>query len=439
MNRVIFNCMLFLVVILSACDEDSASEIFDASISITSDKTTYNEGDGTILITASSSLTNTSGSDITVNYTVSGTATSAEDFEELSGSLVILEGASEASLNITLIDDSADEEDETIILTLSDVDGDVTASGAVTLTINDNDSGTTTTDDCTTQLEVDQTRGECGEDHTSASLDAPTFTNVLDEANDIRTITTNSIPDHKFGLFGKDQGALNPNAITVQSQTFELDATPELAGETTELLSMTSGPAYSFGIVFSGIELDPLPAEPWPHTVPFTDPSVNWEWNMEAVNLDLGFDCNNAHVQPQGKYHYHGFPSLYIETLSLDEENPGMTLVGYAADGFPIYYKYGYSTADNSSSDVKSLTSGFTLRSGEREGDGVTAPCGDYNGTYSNDYEYIEGQGDLDECNGRTGVTPEYPDGTYYYVLTETFPVIPRCFKGTPSNEFAIN
>ncbi|MBL0185636.1 MAG: YHYH protein [Candidatus Obscuribacter sp.] len=44
--------------------------------------------------------------------------------------------------------------------------------------------------------------------------------------------------------------------------------------------------------------------------------------------------------------------------------------------------------------------------------------------------------GDLDQCNGRTGVTPEYPQGTYYYVITETYPFIPRCYHGTPDPSF---
>ena len=30
----------------------------------------------------------------------------------------------------------------------------------------------------------------------------------------------------------------------------------------------------------------------------------------------------------------------------------------------------------------------------------------------------MAGLGDLDECNGRFGSTPEYPQGTYYYVST---------------------
>ncbi len=52
------------------------------------------------------------------------------------------------------------------------------------------------------------------------------------------------------------------------------------------------------------------------------------------------------------------------------------------------------------------------------------------------DWEIIEEVGDLDECNGRTGSTPEYPDGTYYYVIRDEFPFIPRNFRGTPDDSF---
>jgi len=39
-------------------------------------------------------------------------------------------------------------------------------------------------------------------------------------------------------------------------------------------------------------------------------------------------------------------------------------------------------------------------------------------GTYIEDYEYIIAFGDLDKCNGRNCVTPEYPRGTYAYFVT---------------------
>ena len=39
-------------------------------------------------------------------------------------------------------------------------------------------------------------------------------------------------------------------------------------------------------------------------------------------------------------------------------------------------------------------------------------------GTYEQDYEFVGGEGKLDEANGKAGKTAEYPDGTYFYVVS---------------------
>ena len=52
--------------------------------------------------------------------------------------------------------------------------------------------------------------------------------------------------------------------------------------------------------------------------------------------------------------------------------------------------------------------------------------------------QVLAGLGDLDECNGRSGVTPEFPNGTYYYVISNSFPFIGRCLQGTPSTDFRL-
>ncbi|RMG64855.1 MAG: YHYH protein [Bacteroidetes bacterium] len=257
----------------------------------------------------------------------------------------------------------------------------------------------------------------------------------LSESGSSRVITSNSIPAHLVGLFGQGPGSLNPNAIAEVQKTYTVPLSPSLAGTPTELLNPQQGPAYAFGVLLNGVLLDPVAAEPWPHEGFFAT-NVNWEWNLDAMIINLGLDCNNAHVQPNGKYHYHGTPALYLEGLNLAGDE--MVLVGYAADGFPIYYKYGYTDPDDAGSGVEALTSSYELKTGERPGDGTSAPCGEYNGVYTNDWQYTPGLGDLDACNGRTGVTPEYPGGIYYYVITDTYPFLSRCLKGSPSNDFRI-
>gem|GEM_PF-2155068 len=44
--------------------------------------------------------------------------------------------------------------------------------------------------------------------------------------------------------------------------------------------------------------------------------------------------------------------------------------------------------------------------------------------------------GDLDRGNGRFGVTSEYPEGIYYYVITADFPFIPRFWRAHPGPDF---
>jgi hypothetical protein len=109
-----------------------------------------------------------------------------------------------------------------------------------------------------------------------------------------------------------------------------------------------------------------------------------------------------------------------------------MTLVGWAADGFPIYAVYGYKDPGNAESGVKELKPSYRLKTGTRP-DG---PGGSYDGRFEEDFEYVEGLGDLDEFNGRQGVTPEFPDGTYHYVISNTYPFIGRSWRGTPDPSF---
>ncbi|WP_296385793.1 YHYH protein [Winogradskyella sp.] len=288
--------------------------------------------------------------------------------------------------------------------------------------------------DCESDQVLDSSRGACNE--------TLAFANSYNQTilGNNRIITSNSIPEHMVGRFGMGSGSLNPNAISEQNETYTITMNPMESASLTALLSTTgigpnAGPQYSFGVLLNGVELDPVAAEPFPHEG-MMNPNVNWEWNLEALNVNLGLDCNNAHVQPTGKYHYHGSPILFLEALNAPTDT--MTLIGYAADGFPIYYKYAYSDATDNNSSVVAMSSSYQLKSGARGGDGVTAPCGTYDGVYSNDYEYVSGLGSLDEANGRIGITPEYPSGTFYYVITDEFPSIPRFFKGTPSQDFRV-
>lgn len=230
-----------------------------------------------------------------------------------------------------------------------------------------------------------------------------------------RVITYNNIPDHLVGTFPNGG---NPNTISEQDKTMTVPAAPQLAN------SSTSGQGYVGGILFSGVTLETFTAEFFVGSTGTTN--MGWNINTFQSTRDLGLDCNNAHVQPTGSYHYHGIPNAFGSDRSIDGST--MVKVGYASDGFPIYYKY----FENSTGSIEVAEASYELIDGARGGDGVSAPDGCHDGYYFQDYEYVDGTGDLDACNGRFGPTPEAADGEYYYVLTEDFPSAPICFSGTP-------
>jgi len=249
-----------------------------------------------------------------------------------------------------------------------------------------------------------------------------------------RILTGNGIPNHEVGTFPNDN---NPNTITAQniSETFTLCP---------EIVSNNGVPAQIIAYAINSVKFDPATAGVCDDNGVCSLAQGQGNWRIEALGhntFDFGDDMNHAHVQSNGQYHYHGMPELLVDFLG---ENQGMTLVGWAADGFPVYARYGYSNSFDPNSAIVSLQSSYQLKS---EGDPgrpnilttLVGGPGQGNsspnipipmGAFTQDYEYIEGSGDLDECNGRFGVTPEFPDGIYYYVVTDEFPFVSRCLKG---------
>jgi hypothetical protein len=121
-----------------------------------------------------------------------------------------------------------------------------------------------------------------------------------------------------------------------------------------------------FGIAVNGVPFDPGTAETW---------NRDFAWRYEALvgyvftnRGGLGVDQNLAHVQPNGAYHYHGLPFGLLQKLDYKNKS---ALVGYAADGFPIYANYGYANPNDAKSEIKQLKSSYRLREGNRTGDPV--------------------------------------------------------------------
>ncbi|MDB2462595.1 sulfatase-like hydrolase/transferase [Algibacter sp.] len=257
-----------------------------------------------------------------------------------------------------------------------------------------------------------------------------------------RVVYSNNYPNHDFCYVA--------NRIPEPYyRDYRFDLNPELSTEITSISRANGRPLNFFGIGINGVYMMPAPATPFIFVNENTG-EYNWDWVFEpTTNVGdgadyVGLDCASAHVNPNSGYHYHGNMFEFVDTIE-----PGISTtttipeeplhVGWASDGFPILYKFGPDKDGN----IKELLPSFQLKSGLRPGDGVEAPCGAYSGKYTNDFEYIAGKGDLDECNGiEANITINTMSNgeqtfEYYYVVTEGFPQISRCMKGNFSEDFA--
>jgi hypothetical protein len=249
---------------------------------------------------------------------------------------------------------------------------------------------------------------------TGAAFGQPAPSVRIEVRGEYRFIESNGLPSHKHGRF---PNAHNPNPIRPQRYVFRVPAQPSPESAITPLAMRP------FGVALNGVPFDPGAAEFWNN-----DPRSGWQYEPLSGKLDLGLDRSNAHVQPNGAYHYHGLPLGLMGRW----DGKAMLLVGYAADGFPIYAEYGHRDRDQQFSPLEKMRPSYWLKAGTRP-DG---PGGAHDGTFIQDYEYVPGAGTLDECNGRFGVTPEHPEGIYHYFVTEEFPFVPRCVRGTPDESF---
>jgi len=239
-------------------------------------------------------------------------------------------------------------------------------------------------------------------------------------AGEKRVVTANGLPGHVVGNFPNPH---NPAPILPQRHRFELPLEPKAADKPSPVGT------WIFGVAVNGVPFDP--------SGPFWNADATSGWQFEVMHpanaIALGIDVNHAHTQGRrGMYHYHGLPTGLLWDLTAAESDKPMQLLGYAADGFPIYGPVCPSSPSDLKSHPRRLRSSYRLRSGSRK-DG---PGGRYDGTFVQDFEYDPMRSELDECNGRSGPTPEFPHGTYYYVVTDEFPFIPRIYRGMPDPSF---
>lgn len=138
-------------------------------------------------------------------------------------------------------------------------------------------------------------------------------------------------------------------------------------------------------------------------------------WNRLAYYFEgQDMDNYNGHSTPNDHIYHHHFDNLALNNTGSTVHSP---IVGFAWDGYPIYGSYAYANTDGTGGITRMKTSyqkyTYTTRT---NGPNVNTqyPIG----CFIEDWEYINGLGDLDEHNGRFAVTPEYPSGTYAYYTT---------------------
>ncbi|MFN5416015.1 MAG: YHYH protein [Flavobacteriia bacterium] len=259
-------------------------------------------------------------------------------------------------------------------------------------------------------------------------------------------VTTNGIPAYITGPFLDG----NPSLATDQNAIFQLPLNPVQNTGTP-----TATTAGNIGIFINGVALfDYRDGVAWnnstsalcggPGNPPCPGgPGASMDWNRDAIVAErAGFDCSKGHPA-MGNYHHHQNPSafnldltvisnvcdLYVaDGLYAINANQHSPLIGFAADGFPIYGAYGYMNTDGTGG-ITRMKSGYSLRNittrtvyadGTDVTDGPAVDATYFLGYFREDYEFIANTNPdyLDEHNGRFCVTPEYPNGTYAYFCT---------------------
>jgi len=231
-----------------------------------------------------------------------------------------------------------------------------------------------------------------------------TKTVVTVEGN-TREISTNALPNHETGTFPNEG---NPNTIKPQNRSYSIPVIPKYTGKAQWVREP--------GVALNGVKFEPETAE-----AILCESGERYRVEAKQNLIDMGLDKNNAHVQPTGAYHYHGTPTSMIEKFDTGQD---LVHIGFAKDGFAIYY-----------SKSGAYSPSFRLYDENREGEDcsydrpgnhldVSIENSKPDGTFVSDWEYVEGLGNLDECNG-TEI-----NGTYAYLVTDTYPYVPRCLMG---------
>ena len=159
---------------------------------------------------------------------------------------------------------------------------------------------------------------------------------------------------------------------------------------------------------------------------------------VSSTGLNAKFDCsvrpltinNNSKygdeiIKPSSYnlgYSICGYSAGIRTYFGDNNSNQHSPIIGWAYDGNPIYGPFGYSDPNNTSSQIKTLTTGYQLNPSSV----INRPTGFSDGYFVEDYTFDD-IGDLDQNNGRFSKTPDFPYGTYaYFASVDTSTLISK-------------
>lgn len=259
-------------------------------------------------------------------------------------------------------------------------------------------------------------------------------------------VRANGIPAYPTGpFFGNPSLAISQNAI------FKMPLNPE---QNIGNLTVTTG--GNIGLFINGVALfDYRDGVAWDSASnalcggPGNPPcpggmGATQYWTRDAIPAEKpGFDCSKGHPA-MGNYHHHQNPSAFdldlnvisticnlyaADGLYAIDSTQHSPLIGFAYDGFPIYGAYA-NLDTNGTGGITRMKSGYQLRNittRTQWADGTNVPDGPPVSTtyplgyFREDYEFISHPSNpdyLDEHNGRSCFTPEFPAGIYCYFAT---------------------
>ena len=207
----------------------------DATPTLSIDAPSMTEGDsGTATLTFTVSLSAASGRQVTVAYADAGTGTamSGTDYTAITGgTLTFAAGTTTQTIDVSVTGDTADEADETVVVTLS------SAANATIGTATG--TGTITDDDATPTLSIDapsMTEGDSG----TATL---TFTVSLSAASGRQVTVAYADAGTGTAMSGTDYTAITGGTLTfaagTTTQTIDVSVTGDTADEADETVVVT--------------------------------------------------------------------------------------------------------------------------------------------------------------------------------------------------------